>query len=802
VYHFDHKNREIVIKKHDLPSPWINYLSNGRFHGFVSQAGGGFVWKDNPVMFRITRYRMYHLPIDSPGFYIYLRDKNGVVWSPTFRPVETALEKWNTIHRPGSTTFIAKKKGVEARLTLFISPETDVLIWDLNIANDTGIKEEYDVFAYAEFSQMSWKQENFDGYYWRHMLKAWYDEELCAVKYLFHSSAHPEKDDIPLVYFASSVKPDSHSCDRDLFTGSYRSEKNPICVENGICSNEDLAHGEPCGALHHHIVLDDTSTRITYFLGVEGRPFMDFDEAETLIAATLHKLRNEGEVESLFVKLNQEWNEHLDSFHCTISDKGLENQINTWSPVNSVNTFRYSRSVNTNAAGLRGLGFRDTCQDLLAYAYRKPVEAEERLLLLLSKQYPDGHVVHQIPYQKNELPECKTCCDNHLWLPFAAYAIATETGNKQMFQKSVPFLSLNHIDEEGSGSIWDHLMSGIRFTEEHLGIHQFPLTLKGDWNDIIHKFNQNGESESVFAAQQYIVALKIMILLSEWLGKKSDTFYLQSCLKKQTHAIEDFAWDTDRWIRCTDDAGGKIGSQQSKYGKLWLNPQSWAVISGTGSLEQRKLGMQQVYEHLNTGYGIRLLAPGFETWPQVSDPFTGYNPGCGENGAVFCHSNAWAIIAETLLGNGGRAWEYFSQIAPDNALKKLGLDRYKAEPYAWASNIVGTESPKYGWANITHITGTASWMDIAATQYLLGIVPRLEGIEVNPCIPCSWDGFSVSRIYRGCRINITVTNPNHVEKGVNSINVEGIEIDQDNIPFISMKLLKGKKYAKVKVVMG
>lgn len=804
AYVFHPQKREIEIRKWDLPAPWINYLSNGRMHGFVSQAGGGFLWRDNSVMFRMTRYRMYHQPIDSPGFYVYIRMPDGQVWSPSFRPCETPVEGWKAVHRPGSSTFSAQKDGLQAVLTLYMAQDVDALIWELELANQKGEGIACDVFAYVELSQMNWKQETFDGYYWRHMLKAWYDPALSAILYLCHSSVQAAKEQVPLVWFASDAPVESWRCDRDRFTGNYRSERNPIAVERGDCQNIDLPHGEPCAALQTRVALQGRESKtIHFFLGAQGNGLAAFEQARRETAEAAEKLRRPGETQRQYDRLNRWWETRFAAYQCTLPDWVLENQINTWSPVNSVDTYRYSRSVNANAAGLRGLGFRDSCQDSLATAYRAPEDAARLLRRLIPRQYADGHAAHMIPFDPQEPLPANCCSDDHLWLPFAVYAITAETGNTGFLEEVLPFLGEDGRSPDGEGTVWEHLMRGMAFTRSHLGRNGLPLTLDGDWNDIIHQFAPHGQGESVFCGMQYIAALRLMEQMAQLLQKAEDLAEIREQIGLQARAVERMAWCGDRWVRCTTDQGEKIGVPESRYGKLWLNPQSWAVIAGVGTREQREKGMETVYGNLNTGYGLRLLTPGFETWPRVADPFTGYNPGCGENGAVFCHSNTWAVIAEALLGHGDRAWEYFSQMTPHNAMQKLGLERYQGEPYAWASNIVGTESPKYGWANVMHISGTASWMDVAATQYLLGIRPRLDGLLIDPCIPGEWEGFTVIRRFRGCRLSIRVENPGRSGHGVAALQLDGREIPIGEYgALLPAEELEGRSEAQIRVVLA
>lgn len=802
-YQFDDTNKRIIINRPDLPSPWINYLSNGKMHAFVSQAGGGFAWWNNPLNYRLTRYRMYNLPIDSPGFYIYIRLKDGTIWSPTFRPCNVKLDKWTAAHQPGKTVFTARKGKIEAELTLYIALDHDTLVWDLKLINHNSDPVEFDVFAYVELSQLVWKDEIFSGYYWRHMLKTWFEEELESMVYLYHSQYHPDIKNVPLVYFAATDPVVSYSGDRNLFMGPYRDERNPQGVEDCNCGNNELACGEPCAALQCTVsIAGDGTKKMGYFLGVVPGVLLNFNKARLRLVEVLQALRLPGTIAEQSEKINKWWEKHLEVYNSSIPDQAAERQINTWSPINTVHTARYSRAINSNAPGVRGIGFRDTCQDMTAMAYRKPQWSKEMLEYLLHWQFADGQTVHTIPSAKRELPDPALHSDNHLWLPFLTYAIAAETGDYSFLEKKVPFLKEDLINKTEEVTVWEHLLAAVRFTENHLGRHKLPLTLKGDWNDIIGKFSQRGLGESVFAGQQYVVALKLMKEIAEVIDDTNSSEWLEDCKKRQEQVLLNYAWDGNWWLRGFDDDGNPVGSRHSQFGKLFLNPQSWAVLSGLGTTEQQQKALDFVNEKLDTGVGLKLLMPGFDTWPEVTDPFTGYGPGCGENGAVFCHANTWAIIAETIMGNGTRAWNYFTQLIPHKALQKVGIERYQAEPYAWVSNIVGPDNPRFGWANVSQATGTAAWMDIAATQYLLGVRPELNGLRIDPCIPKEWKSFNVSRQYRGCKLNINVQNPHGVEKGVKSITIDGKPVSVEQLPFITSAMLKEKTTAIVQVIMG
>ncbi|MBE6538412.1 MAG: hypothetical protein E7671_02990 [Ruminococcaceae bacterium] len=384
----------------------------------------------------------------------------------------------------------------------------------------------------------------------------------------------------------------------------------------------------------------------------------------------------------------------------------------------------------------------------------------------------------------------KACPHTILWPAFLAYSLIAETGNTDFLEDHVPFLSEDGWSAGEDATVWEHLQASVKFTESHLGEHGLPLTLTGDWNDIIGKFSRGGKGESVFAAQQYVVCLNYMIEIAEFIGKTEDAEFFKDCKARMTANIVKHAWNGKWWYRCFNDDGKPIGSESDEFGKIWINSQTWALLSGVGSPEQKRAGLDAVNKLLDTGTGLMKLWPGFETWPYIADPFSGYNPGNGENGAVFCHAHTWAVVAEAIDGNSELAWKYYTDLLADNIISKIGVERYKAEPYAWCSNIVGHPNSKQGWGNVTHITGATAWMNIAATQYLLGVRPVLGGVLFDPCVPADWNDFKVKREFRGIKLNITYKNPDHKEKGASSIEFCGKKIDGNLLPYDAIKDLK------------
>ena len=794
---YQFQTEKLEIRNPSLPQPWIHYLSNGEMHAFASQAGGGFAWWKDAVECRLSRYRMFHLPMDRPGFYLYVKE-NGNTFCPTHQPVCAPVDDWVCALEPGKVSYTSRKDGLQVTQQMLITPDANLLVWDVTLENQTQLAKDLDLTAYTELAQHKWLTEQMYGYYWRHMLKTWREEQLLC--YLYHFKEANDYLESPLVFFGSSEPMASFSTDRNAFVGPYRDESNPLAVEKGICGGETMLSGEPCFAYHVKKTLaTGESAHLCFFLGVAENGMTDMENAKAKAAQMAEKCRDMSWLEGQKAKLAATWRRYLDVEKCSLPDEAMERMISTWAPINCMTTARYSRAVNVEAPGVRGQGFRDTTQDMIAMCPREPEMAEKMLLRLLSKQFPTGNAVHLVPLNPNELPDARTRCDSHLWLPMLLYGLLAETGDYSILNTMAPCLSPeDHVSAGPEMTVWQHMMAAMDFTENNRGAHGLPLTLKGDWNDIIGKFSQQQKGESVFAAMQYIICLDLLTEIAEAQGLP-ELETLKDRAKRQRAAVENHAYNGDWWYRCFDDEGNAIGDPDSQFGKLWLNPQSWAVMSGVGTQAQRASGMENANRLLRTKTGLRLIYPGFKTYPEITDPFTGYNPGNGENGAIFCHSNGWAVIAEAILGHGDRAWEYYELLCPQKALERVGLETYRAEPYAWASNIVGPENPKHGWANVTHISGTAAWMDIAANQFLLGIRPKLGGLELAPVMKREWEQMEAYRKFRGTQVHMTVKNPNGAVSSVKSLIVDGKVFAE---PFLPADFLAGKERVEVEIELG
>ena len=770
-YTFNDDEKEITFHRHDTPSPWMNYLTNGTFHTMMSQAGGSVSFYKSPQIWRINRYRFFHLPTDRSGHYIYIQDKEtGKYWCPTYEPTQTKPDKWQSTHGMGYTSFEAEKDDISANLTYFVGNSENSLIWSLKLKNNTSKPKQLSLFAYVEFGMMEFMRELQWQCYNKHQVSVKYSKEQGAIIYKYGVEMQPKPDDTPLVYLAADRIPDAYDGDRDEFIGTYRSESDPYAIENGGCSNSTLMGGDPCGALQFNITLEPHSEQsLNIFLGT-GMTEQDIEKS-------IEASRRLGFVQESFEVLKNQWDSYLKKYSCQIPDKDAQRQINIWNPYQAHKNFLFSRNISFYATGtFRGVGYRDTAQDVLAMVPFDIEAAKDKVKLLLTQQYNDGHVNHYFFPTEGWEPVKRIHSDNHLWTILAVYDIIMEEGGLEFLNETAPYYD---GEEE---TVWQHLKKAVGFTMSNIGERGFPLMLHSDWNDMLYKVCREGKGESIWTAMQLALCVQRMAELANLKGEDS-TEYIH-IFEQQKELINSIAWDGEWFRRAIMDNGEFLGTNKHEMAKIWLNTQTWSVLSGTADKEKAIKAMDSVKKYLDTPLGIKKIHPAMKDFPSKEDPLTHYNPGTGENGAIFCHANTWAIIAECMLGRGDNAYKYYRQLIPNVAMEKAGIWRYKAEPYVYNSNLFGPESDKFGMANVSWLTGTAAWMYIAATQYILGIRPTWQGLEISPCVPSDWKEFFVEREFRGCRYSISFKNEFGAKNGVKMILVDGELISENIIPHI------------------
>lgn len=741
MYQFYNDKKEITFDNYNTPTPWMNYLSNGTFHTMISQAGGGVAFYKSPQIWRINHYRFFHLPMDRSGFYTYIKDEQDI-WCPTNEPCKIKPEQWKSTHGMGYTRFEAKKNQLEVTATYLVGKYENALIWNLKFKSD--VDKKISVFPYVELGMMEFMRELQWQCYNKHQLSVYNLKDILVYRYGVEDQ--PKPSETPYVYFASDTDISGFDCDRDEFIGSYRSEENPYGVEKDGCSNSTLFGGDPCFALQLELDLKAGEEKeVNVFLGTAM--------TEEEILASVENCRQEGFVSKSLLSLQEVWEGYFGKFHCELPDKDVETMINIWTPYQLERNFQFSRNLSYYATGtFRGVGVRDTAQDILAMIPLNLERAKDKLNLLFTQQYQDGHCNHYFYPTEGWEPIKRIHSDNHLWLVMDVYHMILEEGKLDYLFTELPYY------DGGMDTVWNHIKKSIDFTRANLGERGFPLMLSSDWNDMLYKVCREGKGESIWTSMQFGTVLRMMAHLSQ-LMDEDDSLYLKTYEEQKT-LINSIAWDGEWFRRCITDDGTFIGSKAEEQAKIWLNTQSWAVISGMGEQEKQIQAMDSVKNHLDTELGIKKIHPAMKDYPSKEDPLTYYNKGCGENGSIFCHANTWAIIAECMLGRSDLAYKYYHQLLPMVVQAKAGESRYKAEPYVYSSNIFGPESDQFGLANVSWLTGTAAWMYLAATQYLLGIKPKWEGLEIAPCIPEGWNEIKIDRSFRGCVYHITIKNKN------------------------------------------
>lgn len=769
---FDDEKKEIVIKRYDTPTPWMNYLSNGQFHTMISQAGGAVAFYKSPQIWRLNRYRFFHLPTDRSGLYYYIRElKTGEYWCPTAEPAQQKPNKWYSAHGLGYTRFVAEHNGIKAELIYFIGKKENCVIWNLKLTNTSDEIKEIDIYSFVEFGMMEFMRELSWVSYNKHQVKVTYDKAADAIVYDYAVEMQPKPKETPVVYLASDQQLYAYDGDRDEFIGSYRSESNPYAIEHGGCTKSTLMGGDPCGALQIKMTLNPGQAKvINTFLGT----------AQNLegVRESLNICRQSGFVGKSLQEIAQVWDSYLSTFQCQIPDDDAKRMINIWNPYQTQRNFLFSRNISFYATGtFRGVGFRDTSQDVLSQTSLDLLCAKSKTRELLSNQYQDGHTNHYYFNTEGWPPLNRLHSDNHIWPILVVWNIVMEEGSTQFLNETIPYY------DGGEATVYEHLCQAIQFTKSNIGQNGFPLMLTSDWNDMLYKVCQNNKGESIWVAMFLGYALPKLAELAKLIDKKNDAHQFMELCQEQRELITTKAWDGNWFCRAIMDNGQYLGTHKMDEAKIFINTQSWSVLSGITNEYKQRTAMNSVKELLDTDLGIIKLWPSIVKFPSADDPLSHYNKGTGENGSIFCHANTWAIIAECQLGDGDQAWKYYRQLIPKVAMNKAGAWRYKAEPYVYASNLFGSESDKFGLANNSWLTGTASWMYIAVTQFILGIRPEWNGLLIDPCLPSTWETVRVTRRFRGCTYNIIIKKPIGKCKGVNCIHLDGKLIEGSVVPY-------------------
>jgi cellobiose phosphorylase len=781
--HFSREGKEYVIVRPDTPTPWINYLSNNEYCAIVSNTAGGYSFHIDPLHRRILRYRYNNLPADRPGRYLYIRDdETGKYWSPTWQPVLAELSTFECRHGLGYTKISSSHSSIRAEITFLVPLEDNLEIWMLTLKNASSETKKLTVFSYAEFCLWQAFNDLTDLQCSQGLAVAKYEDD--AVNYsLFDVSTG-------YAFFASNGTITGYDCDRERFIGPYRNEASPAAVERGRCFNSEAHGGNPIAATSNSVMLNPEEAKtIIFVLGVV--------EKKSDAKKCIQKYKEKSAVDAELQRLREHWDAYLSNLQAKTVDEEFNIMINVWNQYQCKTTFDWSRYVSFYETGIgRGMGFRDCNQDTLGVVHALPKKVRQRILDLTKNQFENGHVYHLYypltgeggfpPYTKEQM---KFFSDDHLWLILSTSEYIKETGDMTILDENVNFV------EGSNASLYDHLRRSIDFTINNMGKHGMPLLGTADWNDPQSLPGPNNAAESVWTAMLFHKVLLELAELCRECKREKDAQKFAALADKTKSHVNETAWDGDWYVRAYDDLGNPVGSSKRKEGKIYVNTQSWAVISQIAPKERGIQCMNSVKKHLNTEYGIMLLAPAYSRYYPEIGALTSYAPGLKENASIWSHANAWAILAECMLGRGDQAHEYYKKLAPPT--KNRIAEIHQAEPYVYAQTIAGRDHPNFGLARQSWLTGTASWMMKVATNWILGIRPQYHGLLVDPCIPTSWDNFMVTRHFRNAIYEIKVENPDHVSKGIKDVTVDGKKLKTSLLPSFA----DGKKHT-VKITMG
>jgi cellobiose phosphorylase len=787
--YFDDARREYVITDPKTPVKWVNYVGTLDFGGIVDHTGGALICRRDPSLNRITKYIPQLPSSDFKGETLYLRFKTADggyrVFSPFFVPTLDPYDRFECHVGLGYTRFISEFYEIRTEVTIFVPAGDTRVIHDIRVTNVSGAALDLDAIPVVEYTHFDALKQftNADWVPQTMQSKAIAaDGHTILVQYAFMNR------DRLINFFTASEPVSSFDTDRKVFLGAneYGSWKNPLTLQQPELCNSEALRGDNIAALLIHLgaIQPGETKRLVTQLG----------QADSLDAALpgIRKYWDADAADAALADLARFWDDYLAAFQVETPDPSLNSMLNIHNPRQCHTTKNWSRYLSLYQLGLgsRGIGFRDSSQDVMGVMAHMPGEAKDLIVKLLSVQQRDGSAMHQFypltmegsmgdALEMEDRPHYYS--DDHLWIILAVGAYLKETGDMAFLDQVIPYYDKGKDDQPlESGPVRDHLRRGIEFTRTHTGSQGLPLAGFADWNDTI---NLRTGAESLFTANLYGKALRELIELAEHEQDTAARDTFTAYYDEMKTRVNEHAWDGAWYVRYFDADWQPLGSQRNAAGQVFTNGQSWPVISGFAPAERAQSALDTVHARLNTRNGIKLSTPGFNGYdPNVGGAST-YPPGAKENGGIFLHANPWVVIAETLRGNGERAYTYYHQINP--AAKNDDIDTYECEPYVYAQNILGDEHPQFGLARNSWLSGTASWMYQAGTQYILGIRPTYQGLCISPCIPKTWGGFTATRRFRGAEYHITVHNPDHVNGGVRSVVVDGKPISGDVAPILA-----------------
>lgn len=799
--HFDDANREYVITNPKTPVKWINYVGTLAFGGLVDHTGGSLICKNDPSLNRIVKYIPQLPASEFKGETLYLRFKRGKtyqVFSPFFVPTLDRYDLYECHVGLGYTRIVSEFYGLRTEVTIFVPKGAECVIRDIRVKNLNSQPVEVDAIpvveythfdALKQFSNADWVPQTMQSKVW----------DTSGGTRVLTQYAFMNRDQ-QINYFTSNGVITSFESDRQRFLGDheYGTWANPLSLQQPELSSYEAQRGDNIGALMHHLgAIKPGETR---------RVITQLGQAESVAKAlpSIEFYRDEKAVDTAFEQLAQFWKNYLAVLKVETPNASMNSMLNIHHPHQCHTTKNWSRYLSLYQLGMgsRGIGFRDSSQDVMGVVAHMPEESCAFIKQLLSVQRRNGSAMHLFypltmeasvgdSGEMDDRP--KYYSDDHLWIVLAVGAYLKETGDFRFLDEVVPYYEKDKSGKPlDSGTVRDHIQRAVEFTHGDSGAHGLPLLGFADWNDTM---NLRTGAESIFTACLYGKALLVLIDLARCQGDEAAVEKYTAYHAEMAERLNAKAWDGAWYVEYFDCDGQPMGSHHNTTGQIYTYGQAWAVISSFAAGDRATTALESVYRRLNTRNGIKLSTPGFNGYDPKIGGMSTYPPSTKENGGIFLHINPWVMVAETLVGNGDRAFQYYDQINP--AAKNDKIDEYECEPYVYAQNILADEHPQFGLARNSWLSGTASWVYQAATQYILGIQPTYDGLKVNPCIPAAWDGFKVTRRYRGAVYAITVTNPDHRSRGIRSVQVDGQPLPGDVLPVFG----DGKTHP-VEVVMG
>jgi cellobiose phosphorylase len=793
--YFDDKNKEYVIERPDTPRSWSNYLGSTEYGAIITNNAGGYSFYKSAAQGRFTRLRFNVIPMDQPGRYFYIHDKDSKdFWSASWQPVGKSLAEYKSECRHGTayTKITSEYARIKSESLYFVPLGCTYECWLLKVTNTSALPRRLSVFTYVEYAN-NWKlsQDMVNLQYSQYILKMDVVDNIIDHGTNVYMPARPDhfEDDGQgrhtfLAVSGAAVK--GFDTDRAIFLGPYRTYADPLVVAEGRCKNSIAVGDNGCGCLQVDIELQPGEEKELVVLMGIGAAGKEGKKA----------LRETGapqQVYQHFYKLKEYWHSRIAGMTAETPDAEFNSMLNMWNPYNCMMTYAWSRAASLIYTGERdGLGYRDTVQDLLGVLHLIPAEVKERLELMITGQVSSGGAMPVVkpfahkPGKEKAPAEKEYRSDDAMWLFNTIPAYVKETGDIAFYKKVLPYA------DKGKDTVLGHLKKAIQFNLKRSGKHGLPCGLFADWNDCL-ELGHNGET--VFVAMQLRYALKTYIEICELLKKPAEIKWADAQLKKLDNNLDKYAWDGLWFLRAYRADGLKFGSKENKEASIFFEPQPWAVYSGHVTGKRAEKLMDVVREKLGTDFGLMLCAPPVEkTDPRVIKARL-FNKGMKENASVFCHIQGWAIIAETMLGRGNQAYDYYHKFMP--AAFNTKAEIREIEPYVYNQFINSIYSPRYGAARLPWLSGSAAWAYYTATQYILGVQPDYEGLRIDPCLPSDWREVKITRRFQKKTLNIIIINEKAIQKGVSRIIINDRPLDGNLIPF---KLMK--KNNEVIVIMG